>query len=94
MTFSEDEVILAKRTLDKLRTTVEFFYYLIDYRGLKSFTIILLSADILNLNKILENGKRNTDVLFEIDKTQNVYMLLCQSTDSDGGKSICRNSFI
>ena len=86
MTFSEDEVTLARKTLDKLRTTVEFFYYLMDHRGLKSFTMILLSSDVLNLDKILEKGKRHTDVLFEIDKTNNVYIILCQSTDSDGGK--------
>ncbi len=86
VTFLEDEVILARTALDKLRTTVEFFYYLMDHRGLTSFTMVLLSADDLKLNKMLKKVKRHTDILFEIDKKNNVYMILCQSTDRDGGK--------
>ncbi len=86
VSFHEDEVELAKIMMDKLRTTVEYFYYFLEYRGVESFTMILLSADDMKLDKIIKQGKRNTDILVEIDKKNNLYMLLCQSTNSEGGK--------
>jgi hypothetical protein len=84
--FHEDEVKLAKIMMDTLRTTVEFLYYLVDYRNKSSFTMILLSAEGLNLEMLLQKWKRRTDVLFEIDKINNVYVIICQSTDREGGK--------
>jgi hypothetical protein len=86
VSFHEDEVKLAKTVMDKLRTTVEFLYYLMDYRGKVSFTMIILSADDIKLGVWLQKWKRNTDVLIEIDPAKNVYVLICQSTDREGGK--------
>ncbi|SFV59132.1 hypothetical protein MNB_SV-8-257 [hydrothermal vent metagenome] len=84
--FHEDEVKLAKRMMDTLRTTVEFLYYLMDHRNRASFTMILISTDGLKLDTMLQNWKRETDILFEIDKTNNVYVLICQSTDHEGAE--------
>ncbi len=86
MSFHEDEVKLAKTMMDKLRTMVEYFYYFMEYRGVESFTMILLSADNIKLDKLLKKGKRSTDILVEIDKEKNLYMLFCQATNSEGGK--------
>ena len=86
LSFHEDEIKLAKNMMDQLRTTLEFFYYLMDHKGKLSFTMILFSSDDLELENLIEKWKRQTDILIEIDKINNVYVLLCQSTDLDGGE--------
>jgi hypothetical protein len=86
VSFHEDEVKLAKTMMDKLRTTVEFLYYLMEHRGHMSFTMIMISADDLKLEHLLQKWKRKTDVLIEIDSLTNVYVIICQSTDKEGGE--------
>ena len=86
VTFHEDEVNLAKAMMDKSRTTMEFLYYLMEHRGKMSFTTILLSTNNLKLEYLLQKWKRQTDILIEIDKENNLYMIICQSTDREGGK--------
>lgn len=87
LSFPEEEIKLAKEMMDQLRTTLEFLYYLMDHRGRFSFTIILFSADEhLKLDSLLKKWKRETDILIEIDKANNVYVLICQSTDKEGGE--------
>jgi len=86
LSFPEEEVKLAKTMMDELGTTMEFFHYLMNHREKSSLTIILLSADDLNLDNLLPKWKRQTDILFELDKVNNVYVIICQSTDRDGGK--------
>jgi len=83
--FHEDEVKLAKNMMDKLRTTVEFLYYLMDNRGKFSFTMIIISADEVRLELLLQKWKRKTDILVEIDPVNNVYVIICQATDKRGG---------
>lgn len=86
LAFPENEVKLAKVMMAELKTTMEFFHYLMNHRGESSLTMILLSADDLKLDNLLPKWKRQSDVLFELDKTNNVYVIICQSTDSDGGR--------
>lgn len=84
--FPEDEVKLVKTMLDEMGTTLEFFYYLMNNKKETSTMMILLSADDINLEHLLPKWKRNTDVLFELDRKRNVYVILCQSTDNEGIK--------
>ncbi|PHS39167.1 MAG: hypothetical protein COB07_06945 [Sulfurovum sp.] len=84
--FPEDEVKLVKTMMDKMGTTLEFFYYLMNNKRESATMMILLSADDVNLEHLLPKWKRNTDVLFELDKERNVYVIICQSTDSEGVK--------
>ena len=86
LAFPEDEVKLAKTMMDELKTTMEFFHYLMNNKGKSSLTMILLSADKIKLDNLLPKWKRQSDVLFELDKANNVYVIICQSTDSHGGK--------
>lgn len=86
LSFHEDEIKLANRMMDKGRTTLEFLYYLMEHTDRLSFTIILISAENMQMENFLKQSKRTTDVLIEIDKKRNLYMLLCQSTDLDGGE--------
>lgn len=86
LSFHEDEIKLAKIMMDQVRTTLEFLYYLMDHRKKLFVTMILLSADNVKLKSLLQESKRQTDILLEIDKENNLYMLLCQSTDREGGE--------
>jgi len=86
LSFHEDEIKLAKIMMDQVRTTLEFLYYLMDHRKKLFVTMILLSADNVKLKSLLQKSKRQTDILLEIDKENNLYMLLCQSTDREGGE--------
>jgi hypothetical protein len=86
LSFPEDEIKLAQKLMDKLRSTIEFLYYLMDRKEELSFTMILFSSDDLQLENLIEKWKRQTDILYEIDKENNIYALLCQSTDSEGGE--------
>jgi len=84
--FHEDEVKLAKKMMDSLRTTVEFLYYMMEHRGQSSFTIIMLSSDDTRLEHLLHKWKRKTDVLIEVDEINNIYVIICQATDKEGGE--------
>ena len=84
--FPEEEVKLAKTMMEELGTTMEFFHYIMEHKGKSTFTMILLSADDINLDHLLPKWKRQTDILFELDKENNVYVIICQSTDLEGGK--------
>ena len=86
LSFHEDEIKLAKTVMDQVRTTLEFLYYLMDHRKNLFVTMILFSADNVKLASLLKKSKRDTDILLEIDKENNLYMLLCQSTDHEGGE--------
>ena len=86
VSFHENEVKLAKTAMDKLRTTVEFIYYLMEHRGRASFTMIMISAENLLLHVPLKKWKRQTDILIEIDPVLNVYVIICQSTNREGGR--------
>ncbi len=86
LSFPEDEIKLAQKLMDKLRSTMEFLYYLMDRKEELSFTMILFSSDDLRLENLIEKWKRQTDILYEIDKENNIYVLLCQSTDSEGAE--------
>ncbi len=86
LSFPEDEIKLAQKMMDKLRSTMEFLYYLMDRKEELSFTMILFSSDDLKLENLIDKWKRQTDILYEIDKENNIYVLLCQSTDIEGGE--------
>ena len=86
LSFHETEVKLAKKMIDTLRTSMEFLYYLMDHRDTPAFTMILLSTENLKLNTLLPLWKRQSDLLFELDEEKNIYVLICQSTDTKGAK--------
>jgi recombinational DNA repair protein RecR len=46
---------------------------------------MMLTAQEVDLNTLLNNEKRDTDILFDIDKDEAIYVMLCQDTKVDGG---------
>ena len=71
--------------LDELETTIDIIYYLMEQEKEQSFVLMLLTAQGVDLNTLLNKEKRETDILFEIDKEESLYVMLCQDTKVDGG---------
>ena len=83
--FSGDEVVLAVQLLEKVEPTMHVVYYLMDHEDAQSFVLLLVSANNIELLKMLNEQKRDTDILFEIDSELSLYAVLCQDTKIDGG---------
>ena len=82
--FTGKEIELAVNMLDRLETTIDIMYYLMDLERDQSFVLVLLSANDIDLHALLTNEKRETDILFEIDPEESIYVMLCH-TKVDGG---------
>lgn len=83
--FNESEIKLALKVMDQLEKPIELMYYLMDRENEKPFVIMLISANDIDLGKVLPKQKRDTDLLFEINQETNLYALICQETKVDGG---------
>jgi len=83
--FDGNDIALAASMIDKMKTTIDILYYLMDRGEERSFVVMLVSANNIALKELLEKEKRNTDILFEIDKEKSLYAIVCQDTKVDGG---------
>ena len=83
--FDGNDIVLAEKMLDKLSTTLEIVYYLMNRGEGRSFVLLMITADEVDVGNILKMQKRNTDILFKIDKEQSIYVMICQDTKIDGG---------
>ena len=83
--FSESDIKLALTVLERLEKPLELLYYLMKREHERPFVIMLLSARKVELERLIELEKRDTDLLFEIDKDHALYALICQETKIDGG---------
>ena len=83
--FNGHELELVVKTLDKLGTTIDVVYYLMEHENAESFVLMSITAKDVDLYPLLEKQKRDTDILFEIDKDESLYVMLCQDTKVDGG---------
>lgn len=83
--FTGKEIMLAAKMLDMLQTTIDIVYYLMEHENAESFVLMMLSAEDIDLPTLLAKEKRSTDFLFEIDKEESLYVMLCQDTKVDGG---------
>jgi len=83
--FNGDDILLVANMVDKLTTTIDIMYYLMERGEERAFVIMLVSAQNIDMHALLTKEKRNTDILFEIDKEASVYAIVCQDTKIDGG---------
>ena len=65
--FNGKEIQLAVKMLDKLETMIDVIYYLMENENQQAFVLMLLTANDVDLNTLLDKEKRETDILFEID---------------------------
>lgn len=83
--FDGNAINIAATLLDKLTSTIEIIYYLMERGEERSFVVMLISAQDIEMKKLLMDQKRDTDILFEIDTDASVYAVVCQDTKIDGG---------
>ena len=83
--FDGNDIALATKILDKLTTTIDIMYYLMEHGEERAFIVMLISAENIDVKTLLEKEKRNTDILFEIDAEASLYAVICQDTKIDGG---------
>ncbi len=86
ISFWESEITLARTMLDTLRTTVEFLYYMMDHRSKAPFSMILITSERFQSINELQQMKRGSDLLFELDKERGSYVIICQATDRIGAE--------
>ena len=83
--FNGNDITLAAKIVEKLSSTMDIVYYLMNRGDGHSFVLMLVSAKNIDMAALLEREKRDTDILFEIDKEESLYALICQDTRIDGG---------
>jgi len=83
--FDGNDIALAAKMLDELSTTIEIVYYLMNRGEERSFVVMLVTAEGCEVDAILKEQKRNTDILFELDREKSIYAIICQDTKIDGG---------
>ena len=83
--FDGNDISLAAKMLDKLTSTIDIIYYLMERGEERSFVVMLLSAQNVDMKVLLTKEKRNTDILFQIDEEASLYAIICQDTKIDGG---------
>ncbi len=83
--FSGDDIVLTVALMEKLKNAIDIVYYLMDHKNEDTFVLLLISAQNINMEVLLEKEKRDSDILFEIDKKKSTYAMICQDTKVDGG---------
>jgi len=81
----ESDIKRLIHLLDTLERGIELLYYLLDNNRQDAFVVSLLSADTIDLESSIRHVKRDTDVLFSVDPSENLYAILSQGTEVDGG---------
>lgn len=82
--YSEDELLLGIRMMDKLEKITRLMLYFLDRKGIK-FTYILMQVDDNDFESFLRKEKRATDILVPIDTEEKLYAIVCQETNIEGG---------
>jgi hypothetical protein len=83
--FYGEDIEMTVKLIDKIEKPIKILYYLMNQQSEESFVVILLSAQNLDLYQILMQEKRETDMIFEVDKESSLYAVICQDTKVDGG---------
>ena len=83
--FTGDDIVLTITLMEKLKNAIDIVYYLMDHQDEDEFVLLLMNAENVDLEILLEEAKRDSDILFEIDKEKSIYAMLCQDTKVDGG---------
>ena len=76
---------LGVRFYQESEIPLDLLYHLMKTKRLRTFSAIMLQSDMERFGAFLEREKRRTDLLYEIDAERNIYALLCQETQVDGG---------
>jgi len=83
--FNARDISFTAKMLEKLSCTIDIMYFFMERKAERVFVTVLVSAQNINLKDLVENEKRDTDIMFEIDADEPLYAIVCQDTKIDGG---------
>jgi hypothetical protein len=83
--YTAENIMLAVDMVKELENTIDMMFYLMNSNADNAFVLMLISADNIELKNLLEKEKRDTDLVYDIDKNQNICAMICQETKVDGG---------
>jgi len=83
--YDEHAMKLGIRLYKEGEIPLELLYHLMKNQRLKSFSAIMLQSGMEGFDTFLQTHKRSTDLFHVIDREENIYALLCQETQVDGG---------
>jgi len=83
--YTEKEIKLTTNMVKELEIPLDLMFYLLERSAKNTFVLMLLTAEDVALKALLENEKRNTDIVYDVYPEENVYAMICQETKVDGG---------
>jgi len=83
--YTENEINMATNMIKELEDALDLMFYLMNHGTDNNFILMLITAENVDLKKILAKEKRNTDIVYDIDKEECVCAMICQETKVDGG---------
>ena len=83
--FNAHDISLMASMLEKLSSTIDIMYFLMERQEERGFVSMLVSAKNIDLKRLIEKEKRDTDIMFEISEEEKLYAIICQDTKIDGG---------
>jgi len=83
--YTAKEIGLVVNMYKTLEDTLDIMFYLIQKNMENTFVLMLISAKSVDLEPLLTKQKRDTDLLYTIDKEEGIYGVVCQETRVDGG---------
>jgi len=83
--FTAHDISMMATMLEKLSSTMDIMFFLMERKEESNFVTMLVSAQNIDLKGLVEQEKRDTDIMFEIDADEPLYAIICQDTKIDGG---------
>jgi hypothetical protein len=83
--YDEKAMELGIRLYEKGEIPLTLLYHLLKSKRLNSFSAVMIQSDMEDFGVFLKEQKRKTDLLFDIEAAENIYVMFCQETKVDGG---------
>ena len=83
--YTAEDITLAVNMVEELENSIDMMFYLMNNSSENTFVLMLITADNIELKKLLEKEKRDTDIVYDIDKEEGICAMICQETKVDGG---------
>ena len=83
--YTEKEITLATNMIKELEDTLDLMFYLMNRSTENNFVLMIITAENVDLKAIVEKEKRNTDIVYDVNKEECVCAVICQETKVDGG---------
>ena len=83
--YDEKAMELGIRLYEKGEIPLTLLYHLLKSKRLNSFSAVMIQSDMEDFGVFLKEQKRKTDLLFDIEAGENIYVMFCQETKVDGG---------